>query len=64
MENRRWLSLVQAWRKRSACAALVEDVGTNCCNVVVEDAHDSVHLACTQCSTDSCRRAVEICSLV
>ena len=35
----------------------------NWCNVVVVNAHDSVHLACIQCSANSCGRAVEVISL-
>ena len=48
---------------RRYCAE-VEGVETNRCNFVVADAHDSVHLTCIQCSTDSCGRAVQVSSLV
>ena len=49
-----YIGLGQTRRERSTPVALVDDVGTNRCCVVVMDSHDSV-----QRFTDSSRRAVD-----
>ena len=47
-------SRVQARRDRHTPCQLFDGVGMNLCSLMVVDAHDSAHLACVQCFTDSC----------